>query len=304
MLRIRSARYDADSASGDGSWPSKLSMSGYRRREQEHLEGKTRSIGLTRLLMIDVDTERAQQVEKRLRLWGLQCSVAESYLYALTTLEWQRPELILIRSEIIDGMTPREFCSTVKQDPSLREIPLILIVGATDSPTEFRRFDLILEESDNRTLGTELVRFLRQRDPASEVAADTKPRPSAVDSAPLELDREGFSTLMEELTQNLQSGRLTIRSTSHQRPIFVVLDHGQIVHAVFGGLEGPPAFRRLLVELDCGAPFPSQFDLEPRWKVGTYPRSIQQADRRRLLAQATGAEAFDTQVVKFRLPQR
>lgn len=251
--------------------------------------------------MIDTDAERAQQVERRLRLWGLQCSVAESYLYALTTLEWQRPELILIRSESIDGMTPTEFCSTVKQDPALRDIPLILVFGVTaDSATDVRRFDLVLEDPDNRTLGAQLARFLRRRDSNSEPAPDTTETSSISDPTPRMLDRSGFASLMEELTHGLQSGRVNLRSGDHPGLIFVILDHGQIVHAVFGGLDGPPAFRRLLVELDSGDPLMSHFDQEPRWRVGTYPRSIQQADRKRLLAHAIKTEAFDTQVVKFR----
>lgn len=261
---------------------------------------------MTRLLLIDGEAERAQQVARRLRLWGLECSIADCFLYALTTLEWQRPGLILIRAETLDSMTPDEFCSTLKQDPTLRDIPLILVAGPgtkAASVTTHRRFDLVLEDLDHRTLGAHLDKFLRRHEGAAELPYDTVEILSLVDHKPQEVSRREFVQLIEQLSLGLRSGRLRVQADSNSGQVFVVLDHGQVVHAVFGGLEGPPAFRRLLEAFGGARKVSCLFEPEPRWKVGTYPRSIQQAARQRLLNHASEPEVDDRQILKFTLPQ-
>ena len=257
---------------------------------------------MARVLLIDLKDARAQQVERKLRLWGLECSIVEGFLYALTMLEWQPPDLLLIRTQSTDGMTAGEFGATVRQDPKLRDIPLVFVAEPDiETTTTLDCFDLVLEPTETRALVMQVTRFLRecQRDvDAPPAAADGASVPSSI---PRDLNRGELGELLEQVSLSLQSGRLTIRIDDHPGQVFVVFDHGRMVHAVFGGLDGPPAFRRMLQEFEGTEEHVGHFEPEPRWKLGTYPRTIQQAERQCLLDQASRPAAFDTQVMSRRL---
>lgn len=237
---------------------------------------------VNRLLLIDRDEERAGRLVRRLRLRGFACEVTDSFLYALTKLEWQRPAAILVREELrIDGMTAAEFCAVVKQDSTLGDIVLAR-AAAPKAPrtTSFSRFDLELDDSDPDALATLLV----DRITGDDGDADSGDEDSTVvvsdnDESPY----RGFLSMLELLSINLSSGRISLLGDHRVEPIFVVLDHGQIVHAEYGGLEGVPAFRRLVDALVRGGGIRYVFELVPRWKLSTFPRTIKLADRERLL---------------------
>ncbi len=236
-------------------------------------------------------------------MWGLECSTAGSFLYALTMLEWQRPELVLVREGSNDDMTASEFCTTVKQDSGLKQIPMILLAEAgAKTVAANRRFDLVLEDLDEGMLGAQVARFLRRLETNREPAYDTLEGISILDGAPAEVNLRDFGKLIWHLTEGLKSGRLTAQSDSQPEQVFMILDHGQIVHAVFGGLEGSPAFRRLLDTFDGPKKLSCVFEQEPRWRIGSYPRSIPRSERQRLMDQVKQPDSYDTQVLKFRLP--
>jgi len=272
-------------------------------RRQDNPVGGWRILGLTKLLLIDNETDRAQQIERRLQLWGLECSTASSFLYALTKLEWQRPELVLVREGSNDDMTASEFCSTVKQDSGLRRIPLVLLAEAgSETVASDRRFDLVLEDLDERMLGAHLARFLRRIETNHEPEYDTLEDIPILGSTPTEVNIRDFARLVRHLSEGLKSGRLAVQSDVQPEQVFMILDHGQIVHAVFGGLEGSPAFRRLLDTFDGSKKLSCLFEEEPRWRIGSYPRSIPRSERQRLMDQVKQPDSYDTQVLKFRLP--
>lgn len=257
---------------------------------------------MTRVLLIDLEDERARQVERKLRLWGLECIVADSFLYALTMVEWQPPDLVLIRAPSSDGMTASEFGATVKQDPKLRDIPLVFVAESDiDTVPTLRGFDLVLEPADNRTLLMQLTRFLKKHRLSADSQSAAADSASSSDHTPSEVSLGDLSALIEEISLSLKSGRLMIHVDDHPGQIFVVFDHGRLIHAIFGGLDGPPAFRRLLQELGTAEKHTYLFEPEPRWKVGTYPRTIRQADRQRLLDPDDQPDGYDTQVVFKRL---
>ena len=237
---------------------------------------------MTKLLLIDIDPERADRLSKRLHLRGFDAQVADSYLYALTMLEWQRPAAILVRSEPIDGMTPAQFCATVKQDDALREIVLARAASTGARQTAaISRFDLELEDADPDTLSAALATAIRSHQPAT--ANETTDGPNLDLGRNAENPHDGFLTMLRLLSMGLSSGRISMNGDRRLEPISVILDHGQVVHAVFGGLEGAPAFRRLLDALARGEEISYRFELVPRWKLSTFPRSIRLADRQRIL---------------------
>lgn len=249
---------------------------------------------MNKLLLIDRDGERARRLAMRLRLRGFNCDIADSYLYALTMLEWRRPAAILVREELrIDGMTAAEFCAVVKQDDALRNIMLARAAGATvRRTTAISRFDLELDDGDSDLLATRLAEAVGTagRTPAG---ADDRLAFAAADGA--ESAQAGFLSMLEVLSMKLSSGRITLRGDRRLDPIYVLLDHGQIVHAVFGGLQGVPAFRRLIEALNRGEDISYRFEPVPRWKLSTFPRSIRLADRQRLFEERSAESDFSTQ---------
>lgn len=264
---------------------------------------------MNRLILIDADEIRAQHLARRLRLRGLPCDVATSFLYALTTLEWQRPSLIVARAEAIDGMTPTEFATTIGHDPVSRAIPTVL-VGSSDDAAHF---DAVVNETDADRLASAIARLARDgiatTTPQAPDRADVPDvAPSWLASGPVRrsfgetpLDQpsagqltvghlEGFLAMLDDLSLALKTGRIVVRSTSPSQPAFVLLDHGQMVHASFGRLEGAPAFRRVITSVIHQPDLTYQFEPLERWQMGSYPRSIRRHERQRLLQLAEGQE--------------
>lgn len=250
---------------------------------------------MTRLLMIDADPTRAQRLAERLRPHRFEIAVEGSFLFALTNLEWQRHDLILVRAGTIDGMTPSEFCATVKHDPALRGVPLILAGPIERNGTSaLWQFDIVVDGDDLDRLAAEVVQAAARQTSAapgqceSEVSADLPG--VSFDSEVRKGDLRGLLELLEVFGLALQSGRIIIGSERHREPIYLVLDHGQLVHAVFGAHEGGEAFRRLIGDL--GGPDPISYRFEPaaRWRVSTYPRSIRRAERMQLLEEAAASD--------------
>lgn len=85
---------------------------------------------MSKVLLIDDDPERLQAVQKALGRAGYEVVLATNGSFALTMLEWDRPDLVVSRAELpeIDGY---ELCSIIRSDPKTKDLPFLLLAGPT-----------------------------------------------------------------------------------------------------------------------------------------------------------------------------
>jgi CheY-like chemotaxis protein len=83
---------------------------------------------MAKVLLIDADWENLVALQKALATVGYEVTVALSGSFALTMLEWDRPDIIVSLAENQD-MTAYELCSIIRADPATRSIPFLLLTG-------------------------------------------------------------------------------------------------------------------------------------------------------------------------------
>ncbi|MBI4013436.1 MAG: response regulator [Candidatus Rokubacteria bacterium] len=83
---------------------------------------------MAKVLLVDADWENLVALQKALATAGYEVAVALSGSFALTMLEWDRPDLIVSLAENQD-MDAYELCSIIRADPATRDIPLLLLTG-------------------------------------------------------------------------------------------------------------------------------------------------------------------------------
>jgi len=85
---------------------------------------------MAKVLLIDADWENLVALQKALAVAGYEVAVALSGSFALTMLEWDRPDVIVSLAENQD-MDAYELCSIIRADPTTRGIPFLLLSGET-----------------------------------------------------------------------------------------------------------------------------------------------------------------------------
>lgn len=83
---------------------------------------------MAKVLLIDADWENLVALQKALAEVGYEVTVALSGSFALTMLEWDRPDLIVSLTENQD-MDAYELCTIIRADPATRDIPFLLLTG-------------------------------------------------------------------------------------------------------------------------------------------------------------------------------
>jgi CheY-like chemotaxis protein len=81
-----------------------------------------------KVLIVDADPTKLQALKAALTTAAYHVTSATSASFALTTLERDRPDLIVSgnRTEDMDGV---EFCSIIRSDPT-HDIPFLLLAGS------------------------------------------------------------------------------------------------------------------------------------------------------------------------------
>jgi CheY-like chemotaxis protein len=85
---------------------------------------------MAKVLLIDADWENLVALQKALAVAGYEVAVALSGSFALTMLEWDRPDVIVSLAENQD-MDAYELCSIIRADPTTKGIPFLLLTGET-----------------------------------------------------------------------------------------------------------------------------------------------------------------------------
>jgi CheY-like chemotaxis protein len=85
---------------------------------------------MPKVLLVDADWENLVALQKALTAAGYEVSVALSGSFALTMLEWDRPDVIVSLTENQD-MDGYELCSIIRADPATKDLPFLLLTGAS-----------------------------------------------------------------------------------------------------------------------------------------------------------------------------
>lgn len=256
-----------------------------------------------RVLIVDADPNKLSVLKAALVHAAYHVASATSASFALTTLERDRPDLIVSgnRTEDMDGV---EFCSIIRSDPATHDIPFLLLSGPK-RPTPWAvaqagvdmllAGDFVVSAVLDRI--AKLLRHVEVKNQPATLAppAALAPPPLPSKVAPsraeaVERTLEGsFGVLdLAEVTQAIalggKTGQLSLQLQAGEGTI--VFDSGRIVHAEFGGRNGESAFGAMIssAQFDPAGTF--------RFKPGaelpaSCPRTIQKSVDQLLLSVAS-----------------
>jgi DNA-binding response OmpR family regulator len=126
---------------------------------------------MARILVVEDEPDVRQTLIHNLARAGHELTVAEQGEAALALLRAERPDVVLLALMLPD-VSGLELCRTIKRDPTLRSVPIIMLTDASD---ELGRMNLelgadayIAKPISFRELGIRLERALRriERQPA------------------------------------------------------------------------------------------------------------------------------------------
>lgn len=136
---------------------------------------------MAKVLLIDADWENLVALQKALAAAEYEVAVALSGSFALTMLEWDRPDVIVSLAENQD-MDAYELCSIIRADPATKDLPFLLLTGpAGPIPGAAARAGIsrIIAGKFNVSTLVSQVGELLSRKPAAPPA----PAPAAIRSA-------------------------------------------------------------------------------------------------------------------------
>lgn len=257
-----------------------------------------------RVLIVDADPAKLSVLKAALLHAAYHVTSATSASFALTTLERDRPDLIVSgnRTEDMDGV---EFCSIIRSDPATHDIPFLLLSGPK-RPTPWAvaqagvdmllAGDFVVSAVLDRI--AKLLRHVAVKNqpdpPASPPVAAPAPLPSKVSpsrAAAAERTLEGsFGVLdLAEVTQAIalggKSGQLSLQLAAGEGTI--VFDSGRVVHAEFGGRTGESAFGAMISSAQFDPAGTFRFKPGADLPAGAGPRTIQKSVDQLLLSVAS-----------------
>ena len=268
--------------------------------------------GKARVLIVDGDPGKLSVLEAALTHAAYQVTSASSASFALTTLERDRPDLIVSgnRTEDMDGV---EFCSIIRSDPATHDIPFLLLSGPK-RPTPWAvaqaGVDMLLAgDFVVSAVLDRIAKLLRHVAPQAEPAQPTAPSasiptpaaavaaaPAPVAAAPASSDPvsrsfEGsFGVLdLTEVTQTIalggKTGRLSLQLAAGEGSLY--FEAGRVVHADFAGRTGEDAFAAMVSMAQSDPEGTFRFKPVDRLPDGFGPRTIQKSVDQLLLSIAS-----------------
>ena len=256
-----------------------------------------------RVLIVDADPNKLSVLKAALVHAAYHVTSATSASFALTTLERDRPDLIVSgnRTEDMDGV---EFCSIIRSDPATHDIPFLLLSGPK-RPTPWAvaqaGVDMLLAgDFVVSAVLDRIAKLLRhvavKNQPATlapPAALSPQPLPSKVALSRTEAAErtlEGsFGVLdLAEVTQAIalggKTGQLSLQLAAGEGTI--VFDSGRIVHAEFGGRDGENAFGAMISSAQFDPAGTFRFKPGAELPAGC-PRTIQKSVDQLLLSVAS-----------------
>ncbi len=83
---------------------------------------------MAKVLLVDGDPDRIEVTRRALAGGGYEVALAPGGSFALTMLEWDRPELVVSHADVpeVDGY---ELCSIIRSDPKTKNLAFLLLAG-------------------------------------------------------------------------------------------------------------------------------------------------------------------------------
>jgi CheY-like chemotaxis protein len=210
-----------------------------------------------KVLIVDADPAKLQTLKAALTTAAYQVTSAASASFALTTLERDRPDLIVSgnRTEDMDGV---EFCSIIRSDPATHDIPFLLLSGPTrPTPWAVAQAGVDMLVAGDFVVSTVLDRISKllrhvapQTDPGLPPPPPLPPRVTVPRAEAGTRTFEGsFGVLdLPEVTQAIalggKTGRLSLELTAGEG--WLLFDSGKVVHAEFASRTGESAFAAMV----------------------------------------------------------
>ena len=210
-----------------------------------------------KVLIVDADPAKLQILKAALTTAAYQVTSAASASFALTTLERDRPDLIVSgnRTEDMDGV---EFCSIIRSDPTTHDIPFLLLSGPTrPTPWAVAQAGVDMLVAGDFVVSTVLDRISKllrhvapQAEPGIPAPPPLPPRVTVPRAEAGTRTFEGsFGVLdLPEVTQAIalggKTGRLSLELTAGEG--WLLFDSGRVVHAEFASRTGESAFAAMV----------------------------------------------------------
>jgi CheY-like chemotaxis protein len=143
---------------------------------------------MAKVLLIDADWENLVALQKALATAGYDVAVALSGSFALTMLEWDRPDIIVSLTENQD-MDAYELCSIIRADPATMAIPFLLLTGpqgpAPGAAARAGVSRVIAGKFNVSTLVEQVGDLLRRGATAPASSPATTPQDASAEGSPL-----------------------------------------------------------------------------------------------------------------------
>jgi len=270
---------------------------------------------MAKVLLVDANQDSRTALSKALADAGYEVSIAPTGSSAVTTLEWERPDLVVSYAQVQD-MDGYELLTLVRKDPTTMDTPFLLLAGR-NRPVALAATEAGADMTVTGDFTMELVvgrvgDLLKPgpageetRPPRSQEAGDGRkaveplwavlegagPKPSA---SPSSAGFQGSLGIMDlaEVTQAIalggKTGCLVVSLAVGEGTL--LFETGRVIHASFLGRTGEPAFAAILSasqrEPDAGFRF-SRVD---HADVAREPRTISRSVEQLLLSIAVGID--------------
>ncbi len=239
-----------------------------------------------KVLIVDADPTKLQALEAALTTAAYHVTSATSASFALTTLERDRPDLIVSgnRTEDMDGV---EFCSIIRSDPTTQDIPFLLLSGPT-RPTPWAvaqaGVDMLLAgDFVVSTVLDRISKLLRHIAPQAEPGLPPPPPlPPRVTVPRAEAGTRTFEGSfgvldLPEVTQAIalggKTGRLYLELEAGEGSL--LFDSGRVVHAEFDSRTGESAFAAMVTAAQSDPEGTFRFKPAVELPAGSGQRTIQ-----------------------------
>lgn len=219
-----------------------------------------------KVLIVDANQDSRSALAKALTEAGYEVAAATSGSFAVTMLEWERPDLIVSYAKVQD-MDGYELFTMVRRDPTTKDTPFLLLAGR-DRPIALAATEagVDMTVTGDFTLATVAARVAELLGPAAPAPAVVRrearakvaevPRAAVGAPAPRTAPEPARATFqgslgvmdLTEVTQAIslggKTGHLVLTMAAGEGGI--VFEGGRVVHAEFAGLRGEQAFAALV----------------------------------------------------------
>jgi CheY-like chemotaxis protein len=238
---------------------------------------------MSRVLLVDADQRNLVTLQKGLAEAGYEVAVASSGSFALTMLEWDRPDLIVSGAQIED-MDGYELCSIVRSDPMTKEIPFLLVANGaapTSGVTGRDGLDMTRVEDYTPAIVLAKVKNLLRHHPRADLPPPRDSGPQAGRKVPAEASDLTFqgslgvldlTAVVQVIAAGGKTGCLGLSCTAGSG--VMVFESGRLVHAEFGTAIGELAFAALLSASQGDIIARFHFDSLEGKAVAEFPKTI------------------------------